>query len=136
MGRALSEAEGIVGSGRDVGDVSPGTADAESVREIRRGVRELCSRFRDDYWRSLEPDRYPEAFVAALTEQGWLAALIPEEYGGGGLGLGAASVILEEVNASGGNSGACHAQMYTMGTILRHGSTDQKERYLPKIASG
>jgi acyl-CoA dehydrogenase len=84
----------------------------------------------------LEPDRYPEEFVAALTEQGWLAALIPEEYGGAGLGLTAASVVLEEINASGGNSGACHAQMYTMGTILRHGSPEQKERYLPKIASG
>src|SRR5205814_9342804 len=88
------------------------------------------------YWRALERDRYPDEFVSALTQDGWLAALIPEEYGGAGLSLTAASVILEEINASGCNSGACHAQMYTMGTILRHGSDEQKERYLPKIASG
>jgi alkylation response protein AidB-like acyl-CoA dehydrogenase len=106
------------------------------LNEIRTAVRELCAGFPGEYWRELEPDRYPEEFVAALTEQGWLAALIPEQYGGAGLGLTAASVILEEINASGGNSGACHAQMYTMGTILRHGSTEQKERYLPRIASG
>src|SRR5438270_9510989 len=106
------------------------------LREIRAAVRELCDGFPGEYWRGLEPDRYPEEFVAALTENGWLAALIPEEYGGAGLGLTAASVILEEINASGGNAGACHAQMYTMGTILRHGSPEQKERYLPKIASG
>ena len=99
-------------------------------------MRELCDRFPGEYWRALEPDRYPEEFVAALTENGWLAALIPEEYGGAGLTITAASVILEEINASGGNSGACHAQMYTMGTILRHGSSDQKQRYLPAIASG
>src|SRR5207237_6262091 len=86
--------------------------------------------------RSLEPDGYPSEFVTALTENGWLAALIPEEYGGAGLDLTAAAVILEEINASGCNSGACHAQMYTMGTILRHGSAEQKEGYLPKIASG
>jgi acyl-CoA dehydrogenase len=99
-------------------------------------VRELCAGFPGEYWRSLEPDLYPEAFVEALTENGWLAALIPEEYGGAGLSLTAASVILEEINASGCNSGACHAQMYIMGTILRHGSDEQKQRYLPKIASG
>ena len=104
--------------------------------EIRAAVRELCERFPGEYWRALEPDRYPEEFVKALTENGWLAALIPEEYGGAGLSLTAASVILEEINASGCNSGACHAQMYTMGTILRHGSDEQKERYLPQIASG
>jgi acyl-CoA dehydrogenase len=104
--------------------------------EIRAAVRELCSRFPGEYWRALEPDRYPEEFVAALTENGWLAALIPEEYGGAGLSLTAASVILEEINASGSNAGACHAQMYTMGTILRHGSEEQKRRYLPSIASG
>jgi len=104
--------------------------------EIRAAVRELCERFPGEYWRALEPDRYPEEFVKALTENGWLAALIPEQYGGAGLSLTAASVILEEINASGGNSGACHAQMYTMGTILRHGSDEQKERYLPQIASG
>jgi len=103
---------------------------------IREAVRALCERFPGEYWRSLEPDRYPEEFVAALTTDGWLAALIPERYGGAGLGLTAASVILEEINASGGNAGACHAQMYTMGTILRHGSDEQKDRYLPKIASG
>jgi acyl-CoA dehydrogenase len=106
------------------------------LKEIRAAVRELCDRFPGEYWRGLEPDRYPEEFVRVLTEHGWLAALIPEEYGGAGLGLTAASVILEEVNASGGNAGACHAQMYTMGTILRHGSPEQKDRYLPQIASG
>jgi acyl-CoA dehydrogenase len=108
----------------------------DELKEIRAAVRELCERFPGEYWRGLEPDRYPEEFVSALTEQGWLAALIPEEYGGAGLGLTAASVILEEINASGGNSGACHAQMYTMGTILRHGSPEQKKSYLPLIASG
>jgi acyl-CoA dehydrogenase len=106
------------------------------LSEIRAAVRELCARFPGEYWRGLEPDGYPAEFVAALTESGWLAALIPEEYGGAGLDLTAASVILEEINGSGCNSGACHAQMYTMGTILRHGSAEQKERHLPKIASG
>jgi acyl-CoA dehydrogenase len=106
------------------------------LNEIRNAVRELCAQFPGEYWRALEPDRYPEEFVQALTEHGWLAVLIPEEYGGAGLGLSAASVILEEINAAGCNSGACHAQMYTMGTILRHGSDEQKQRYLPKIASG
>ncbi len=104
--------------------------------EIRAAVRELCEQFPGEYWRALEPDRYPEEFVAALTENGWLAALVPEQYGGAGLSITAASVILEEINASGCNSGACHAQMYTMGTILRHGSEEQKDRYLPRIASG
>ena len=108
----------------------------EELTEIRRAVRELCDRFPAEYWRGLEPDRYPEEFVGALTEHGWLAALIPEDYGGAGLPLTAASVILEEINASGGNAGACHAQMYTMGTILRHGSDAQKQEYLPKIAAG
>ncbi|HZB86814.1 MAG TPA: acyl-CoA dehydrogenase family protein, partial [Gaiellaceae bacterium] len=108
----------------------------DELREIRTAVRELCAGFPGEYWRALEPDRYPEEFVAALTEGGWLAALIPKEYGGAGLGLTAASVILEEINASGGNAGACHAQMYTMGTLLRHGSEDQKARYLPRIAAG
>jgi alkylation response protein AidB-like acyl-CoA dehydrogenase len=108
----------------------------EELDEIRTAVGELCSRFPGEYWRGLEPDRYPEEFVAALTVNGWLAALIPEEYGGAGLSLTAASVILEEINASGGNAAACHAQMYTMGTILRHGSEAQKQRYLPAIASG
>jgi alkylation response protein AidB-like acyl-CoA dehydrogenase len=104
--------------------------------EIRSAVRELCAGFPGEYWRELEPDRYPEKFVAALTDQGWLAALIPEEYGGAGLSLTAASVILEEINAAGCNAGACHAQMYVMGTILRHGSAAQKQEYLPRIASG
>ena len=108
----------------------------EELGEIRSAVRELCARFPGEYWRGLEPDRYPEEFVQALTEAGWLAALIPEEYGGAGLSITAASVILEEINAAGGNAGACHAQMYTMGTILRHGSEEQKQRYLPRIASG
>ena len=104
--------------------------------EIRAAVRELCAGFPGEYWRGLEPDSYPEEFVAALTEQGWLAVLIPEEYGGAGLSLTAASVILEEINAAGCNAGACHAQMYVMGTILRHGSDAQKQAYLPRIASG
>src|SRR3990170_1135332 len=108
----------------------------DELNEIRAAVRELCTQFPGEYWRALEPDRYPEEFVVALTENGWLAALIPEEHGGAGLSLTAASVILEEINASGCNSGACHGQMYTMGTILRHGSEEQKARYLPKIASG
>jgi acyl-CoA dehydrogenase len=103
---------------------------------IREAVHALCERFPGEYWRGLEPDRYPSEFVAALTEQGWLAALIPEEYGGSGLPLATASVILEEICASGANAGACHAQMYTMGTLLRHGSEAQKRRFLPAIASG
>src|SRR5215468_5715716 len=105
--------------------------------EYRAGVRELCARFDSAYWQQVEEQSgYPEAFVDALTEAGWLAALIPAEYGGGGLSLTEASVILEEINRSGANSGACHAQMYIMGTLLRHGSPDQKQRYLPRIASG
>ena len=108
----------------------------EELDEIRAGVRELCEKFPGEYWRELEPDRYPEEFVSALTRDGWLSALIPEEYGGPGLTITAASVIMEEINATGCNSGACHAQMYTMGTILRHGSDDQKDRFLPKIAAG
>jgi acyl-CoA dehydrogenase len=108
----------------------------EELTEIRRGVAELCASYPGEYWRSLEPDTYPTEFVAALTRAGWLAALIPEEYGGAGLSLTAASVILEEINHSGGNAAACHAQMYTMGTILRHGSEEQKRRYLPAIAAG
>src|SRR5262245_22330648 len=108
----------------------------DEIREVRDAVRALCDRFGVEYWRELEPDRYPEEFVAALTEAGWLAALIPEEYGGGGLSLSTASVVLEEINASGGNAAACHAQMYVMGTLLRHGSEEQKQAYLPRIASG
>jgi acyl-CoA dehydrogenase len=109
---------------------------SEELGQIRAAVRELCAAFPGEYWRGLEPDRYPEEFVQALTRGGWLAALIPEEYGGAGLGLTAASVILEEINASGGNAAACHAQMYTMGTLLSHGGEAQKQRYLPRIASG
>ena len=105
--------------------------------EYRRAVRELCAGFPGPYWRKVEEQAaYPEEFVKALTAAGWLAALIPAEYGGGGLGVTEASVILEEINRSGGNSGACHAQMYTMGTLLRHGSEEQKRRYLPPIAAG
>jgi acyl-CoA dehydrogenase len=106
------------------------------VQEIRKAIRALCARFDGAYWRSLEPDAYPTEFVAALTEAGWLAALIPEQYGGAGLSLTEASVILEEINASGGNAAACHAQMYTMGALLRHGSEKQKQRWLPPIARG
>ena len=109
----------------------------DEFADIREGVRALCAKFPGEYWRNLDRERaYPTEFVAALTEAGYLAALIPEEYGGSGLNLGAAAAILEEVHASGGNGAACHAQMYTMGTILRHGSDSQKERYLPLIASG
>ena len=105
--------------------------------EYRQAVRELCSQFDSKYWMKVEEaSAYPEEFVKALTEAGWLAALIPAEYGGGGLGLTEASVILEEINRSGANSGACHAQMYIMGTLLRHGSDAQKKMYLPPIASG
>jgi acyl-CoA dehydrogenase len=105
--------------------------------EIREPVRALCGRYPGEYWRRLDEAReYPEEFVAALTQAGWLAALIPADYGGAGLGITEASVILEEVNRTGGNSAACHAQMYIMGTILRHGSEDQKRRYLPRIATG
>src|ERR1017187_3847727 len=104
---------------------------------LRSAVRDLCSGFPNKYWQENdEKQAYPKAFVDALTEAGYLAALIPEEYGGSGLGILEASVILEEINRSGGNSGACHAQMYIMGSLLRHGSEEQKRRYLPKIASG
>jgi len=104
---------------------------------LRTRIRELCAKYPDEYWRKVDRERaYPEEFVAALTDAGYLAALIPEEYDGAGLGIVEASIILEEVNRSGGNSGAAHAQMYTMGTLLRHGSDEQKRRYLPKIAGG
>ena len=105
--------------------------------EIREEVGKLCARFPGEYWRKLDWDRaYPTEFVQALTEAGYLGALIPEEYGGAGLPLSAAAAILEEIHSSGGNAAACHAQMYIMGTILRHGSPEQKRRYLPKIATG
>ena len=109
----------------------------EPHNEIREGVRALCRQFDSAYWQKVDEERgYPDAFVEALTKAGWLAALIPEKYGGSGLSLTAASVIMEEINRSGGNSGACHGQMYNMGTVLRHGSEEQKRQYLPKIASG
>ena len=115
-------------------DINPRAA--EHV-EIREAVRAACAPFDSAYWQRVErASGYPEEFVAALTRAGWLAALVPEEYGGGGLTVTQASVILEEINRSGGNSGACHAQMYTMGTVLRHGSDEQKRRYLPAIAAG
>ncbi|MDC2860063.1 acyl-CoA dehydrogenase family protein [Delftia sp. DT-2] len=105
--------------------------------EIRDAIRALCAEFPDEYFRKIDEQRaYPETFVDALTKAGWLAALIPQEYGGSGLGLTEASVIMEEINRCGGNSGACHGQMYNMGTLLRHGSHAQKEKYLPRIASG
>ena len=109
----------------------------DRYQEIRDAVRALCAQYPDEYHRRIDEQRaYPEAFVDALTKAGWMAALIPQEYGGSGLGLAEASVIMEEINRSGGNSGACHGQMYNMGTLLRHGSTAQKEHYLPRIASG
>ena len=108
-----------------------------SYTDIRDAVRNLCKEFPDEYHRKVDHQRaYPDEFVKALTAAGWLAALIPQEYGGSGLGLAEASVIMEEINRSGGNSGACHGQMYNMGTLLRHGSDQQKQQYLPKIASG
>ncbi|WP_175719541.1 acyl-CoA dehydrogenase family protein [Burkholderia anthina] len=109
----------------------------DAYQDIREAVRDLCGQFSAEYFRKIDEARgYPEAFVDALTQAGWLAALIPQEYGGSGLGLTEASVIMEEINRAGGNSGACHGQMYNMGTLLRHGSAEQKQRYLPKIASG
>ena len=109
----------------------------DKYQDIREAVRALCATFPDEYHREIDDKRaYPEAFVDALTKAGWLAALIPQAYGGSGLGLAEASVIMEEINRAGGNSGACHGQMYNMGTLLRHGSPEQKQRYLPKIASG
>ncbi|TGE00995.1 acyl-CoA dehydrogenase family protein [Methylobacterium nonmethylotrophicum] len=111
--------------------------DALRHPEIREEVAKLCARFPDEYWRRLDAERaYPTEFVDALTESGYLSVLIPEEYGGSGLPLSAAAAILEEVQRSGCNGAACHAQMYTMGTVLRHGTKAQKERYLPEIAAG
>ncbi len=112
-------------------DIDPGLV------AIRDAVGVLCAQFPDEYFRRIDAERgYPEAFVDALTKAGWLAAMIPEAYGGAGLGLAEASVVMEEINRAGGNSGACHGQMYNMGTLLRHGSDAQKARYLPRIASG
>lgn len=107
------------------------------VQSLRSGVRELALSFDPSYWRKCDAGRqYPEAFVQALTEAGWLSVLIPEEYGGGGLGVTEASAIMEEINSTGASTSACHAQMYTMGAVLRHGSVEQKEKYLPQIAAG
>jgi acyl-CoA dehydrogenase len=109
----------------------------DRFHDIRDAVRDLCAQFPDEYHREVDEKRgYPEEFVDALTKAGWLAALIPTDYGGSGLGLAEASVIMEEINRAGGNSGACHGQMYNMGTLLRHGSEEQKQKYLPRIASG
>lgn len=106
-------------------------------QDIRDGIRALCAQFPDEYHREVDHQRgYPEKFVEALTREGWMAALIPEEYGGAGLGLTEASVIMEEINRAGGNSGACHGQMYNMNTLVRHGSDEQRRRILPKLASG
>ncbi len=108
---------------------------SETFPEIREAVRRLCARFPGEYWQKLDRERaYPSEFVAALTEAGFLSVLIPEEYDGSGLGLEAACAVLEEIHRSGSNGGACHAQMYTMGTLLKHGSEEQKRHYLPKIA--
>jgi len=110
---------------------------AELHHQLKHAIAELCAQFPDSYWRELDSRRgYPEKFVQALTIAGYLATLIPEEYGGAGLGVTEAAIILEEIHRSGGNAGACHAQMYIMGTLLRHGSTEQKRKYLPSIASG
>ncbi|MGE0798709.1 MAG: acyl-CoA dehydrogenase family protein [Lautropia sp.] len=109
----------------------------DAYQEIREAMRDLCRRYDSAYWQRIDAERgYPEAFVDALTEAGWMAALIPADYGGSGLGLAEASVIMEEINFSGGNSGALHGQMYNMNTLLRHGSPEQKQQYLPGIASG
>jgi acyl-CoA dehydrogenase len=109
----------------------------DQFHDIRDAVRDLCAQFPGEYFRRIDAQRgYPEAFVDALTKAGWMAALIPQDYGGSGLGLTEASVIMEEINRAGGNSGACHGQMYNMGTLLRHGSEAQKNEYLPKIAAG
>lgn len=112
------------------------TASPADFELIRTEVRRLCDKFGNEYWRDLEPSGYPEEFVAELTAHGWLGALIPEQYGGGGLSLAGASVIVEEISASGGNPSACHAQMYVMGTLLRHGTEQQKQQYLPQVADG
>ena len=110
---------------------------SDEHQEIRDALRQLCAGFDSTYWQGVDEQRaYPQAFVEALTQAGWLAALIPTEYGGSGLSLTQASVIMEEINLSGGNAGSCHGQMYNMGTVLRHGSEQQKRTYLPRIASG
>ncbi len=113
------------------------SADTPEHAELRRDVRQLCDQFGEEYWQQRDLNReYPEQFVATLTKAGYLSALIPTEYGGLGLGITEAAVILEEVNRSGGHAAACHAQMYTMSALFRHGSDEQKKRYMPEIASG
>jgi acyl-CoA dehydrogenase len=113
------------------------SATDERFQDLRDGLRSLCGEYPDEYWRRVDEERgFPDAFVDALTRAGWMAALIPQDYGGAGLGLAEASVVMEEINRNGGNSGFCHGQMYNMGTLLRHGSEEQKRRYLPKIATG
>ena len=110
---------------------------SDDHQDIREAVRALCAEFPDEYHRKIDEARsYPEEFVDALTKAGWMAALIPEEYGGSGLGLPEAAVIMEEINRAGGNSGACHGQMYNMNTLVRHGSEEQRQRILPKLATG
>ena len=109
----------------------------DEYQEIREQIQKLCAQYPGEYWRDLDTKReYPTAFVKALTEAGYLSVLIPEEFGGSGLGITAAAVIMEEIQKAGCNGGACHAQMYTMGTILRHGTDEQKQKYLPGIAAG
>src|SRR5437763_11044134 len=111
--------------------------DSEEIAGIRAAVRSLCEKFPGEYWRTLDRERgYPTEFVEALTKAGFLAALIPEQYGGSGLTMGAAIAIMEEIQANGCNGAACHAQMYVMGTVLRHGSAEQKQKFLPRIARG
>ena len=123
---------------KNINRVSGITAlDKDPWEDIRNSVKSLCDDFPGEYWRKLDSNRsYPEEFVEALTKSGYLACLIPEEYGGSGLPLKAACAILEEIQRSGGNGAACHAQMYIMGAVLRHGSEEQKNKYLPNIASG
>jgi len=125
----------VGGSTREAGD--GGSSLTEAHQDIREAVRRLCTRFPGSYWQALDRERaYPSEFVQALTDEGWLSVLIPEAYGGAGLPLSAAAAVLEEIHRSGGNGAACHAQMYTMGVVLRHGSDAQKQRWLPQIASG
>src|SRR5262249_33935662 len=115
----------------------PANEKPEIYEQLKNAVAEMCRRFPDSYWRELDAKRaYPEAFVQALTKAGYMATLIPEEYGGAGMGVTEAAIILEEIHRSGGNAAACHAQMYVMGTLLRHGSPAQKAKYLPAIAAG
>ena len=118
-------------------ETSVQVVEAPVLTALRSRVRELCAKYPDEYWRKIDSQKgYPVDFVNALTESGYLAAMIPEKYDGAGLGLLESSIILEEINRSGGNATAAHAQMYTMGTLLRHGSEEQKMRFLPRIASG